>query len=119
MINKTTPTSFTGLKIDGIISANNLKKLRKFASAEENAGLINDLEKTYNTNLVINSEFDEVSFSHEVYGNLTNFGCPKFSTECFYSQIVEVINGIKRSIKNAEKNFELQKQNYEKIRRGC
>ena len=119
MINKTSPISFNGLKIEGIISANNMKKLRDFATAEENYGFINDLEKTFNTDMIIKSTFDEISFSHKIYGNLTEFGCPKFSTEGFYSKVVDAMNGIKQAIKKAEKNYELHKQDYEKIRRGC
>ncbi len=119
MINKTSPISFTGLKIEGVISAKNMRKLSEFATAEENAGLIADLEKTFNTNMVINSEFDEISFSHELYGNLTEFGCPKFPADGFYSKVVDAMNGIKRAIKKAEKSYELHIQECEKNRRGC
>ena len=119
MINKTSQIPFSGLKIEGVIQAKNLKKLSEFANAQENAGFINDLEKNFNTNMVINSEFDEISFSHENYGNLSEFGCPKFSVEGFYSKVVDAMNGIKQSIKKAEKSYERHKQDYEKIRRGC
>ena len=119
MIDKTSPISFNGLKISGTISAANMKKLGKFANAVENAEFINDIEKTFNTNMVINSTFDEISFSHEVYGDMTKFGCPKYSASDFYSKVVEAMEGINRAIKKAQKNFELEKQNYEKIRRGC
>lgn len=119
MINKTSPISFNGLKIEGIISVKDMKKLREFANAEENAGFINDLEKTYNTNMVINNTFDEISFSHDYYGNLTNFGCPKYSAEGFYSKVVSAKEGIKHAIKKAEKTSELNKQDVEKMRRGC
>ena len=119
MINKTTPVSFTGLKIEGVISPKNMKKLREFATAEENAGFINDLEKTFNTDMIINSTFDEISFSHELYGNLTPFGCPKFPAAGFYSKVVDVMNGIKQAIKKAEKNYKLNMQDYENVRRGC
>ena len=96
-----------------------MKKLHQFATAQENAQFIRDVEKIYNTNMVINSKFDEISFSHEVYGSLTKFGCPKFPAEGFYSKVVEVMNCIKHAIKSAEKSFEQQMQEYEKIRRGC
>ena len=119
MINKTSPISFNGLKIEGVIPSKNMRKLTEFATAEENAELIDDLEKTFNTNMVINSEFDEISFSHEVYGNLTEFGCPKFPAKGFYSKVVEARNGIKRAIKKAEKYYELHRQNCENMRRGC
>jgi hypothetical protein len=33
MINKTSPISFNGLKIEGIISVKDMKKLREFANA--------------------------------------------------------------------------------------
>ena len=119
MINKTSPISFNGLKIEGVISAKDMKKLSEFATAEENAGFISHLEKTFNTNMVINSKFDEIGFSHEVYGNLTPLGCPKFSAEGFYSKVVDAMDGIKRAIKKAEKNYERQKQDFENKRRGC
>ena len=119
MINKTSPISFTGLEIKGIISPKNMKKFREFATAEENVRFINDLEESLNTNMIINSEFDEISFSHELYGNLTEFGCPKFSAEDFYSKVVDAMNGIRLAIKRAEKNYKQNKQDYEKMRRGC
>ncbi len=119
MINKTSPISFSGLKIEGVISAKNMKKLSEFATAEENVGFISDLEKTFNTNMVINSTLDEISFSHEIYGNLTEFGCPKYATEGFYSKVVDAMNGIRLAIKKAEKSYERHKQDIEKIRRGC
>jgi len=119
MINRTSPISFNGLKIEGIIPTRNIKKLSEFATAEENVGFINDLEQTFKTNMVINSELDKISFSHEVYGNLTDFGCPQFSAEAFYSRVVEARNGIKQAIKKAEKIFEQQKKDLEKMRRGC
>ena len=119
MINKISPISFNGLKIDGVVSVKNMEKLGEFARATENFGFISDLEKTFNTNMVINNKLDEISFSHEIYGDLTDFGCPKFSANVFYSQVVEAMEGIKRAIKKAEKNYELHKQDYEKMRRGC
>ncbi len=119
MINKTSPISFTGLKIEGIISTKNIKKLSEFTNAQENVGFINDLEKTFNTNMVINGELNEISFSHEVFGSLTEFGCPKFSAENFYSKVVDAMSGIKQAIKKAEKVCNLHKQEREKIRRGC
>lgn len=119
MINKTSSISFNGLKIEGAISANNLKKLGEFATAEENVRFIDDLEKTFNTNMVISNKFDKISFSHEVYGDLTEYDCPKYSAEGFYSKVVDAMDGIKQAIKKAQKNYELHKQDYEKIRRGC
>lgn len=119
MIDKVSPVSFNGLKVEGVISAKNMKKLSEFATAEENVELITDLEKTFKTNMVINSNFDEISFSHEVYGNLSEFGCPRFSAAGFYSKVVEARNGIKQAIKKAEKFYEHHKQEYEKMRRGC
>ena len=119
MINKTSPISFSGLKIEGVIPAKNMKKLKEFATAEENAGFIDDLEKTLNTNMIVDSKFNEISFSHEVYGNLTEYGCPKFLVEDFYSKVVDAINSIKRSINKAEKIYKRNEQNSEKMRRGC
>ena len=119
MINKTSPISFNGLKIEGIISANNMRKLGAFASAEENARFINDLEKTLNTNMVVNSELDEISFSHDIYGNLTKFGCPKFPADCFYSKVVEAMSDIKQAIKKAKKSYDIHNKDYEKMSRGC
>lgn len=119
MINKTSPISFSGLKIEGVISAKNMKELGEFATAAENVRFVNDIEKTFNTNVVINSTFDEISFSHDIYGNLSNFGCPKYPAADFYSKVVDAMEGIKRAIKKADKNYELQNRDYEKIRRGC
>ena len=119
MIDKVSPVSFNGLKVEGVISAKNMRKFSEFATAEENVELITDLERTFNTNMVINSKLSEISFSHEVYGNLSEFGCPKFPTTGFYSKVVDARNGIKQAIKKAEKFYEHHKQEYEKMRRGC
>ena len=119
MLNRISPVSFNGLKVEGVISTKNLKNFGEFASAAENIEFVKDLEKNFNTNMVIKNDFKEISFSHEVFGNLKQFGCLSFSVENFYSKVVEARNSIKQAIKKAEKFYEHQKQENDKIFRGC
>ena len=119
MIDKISPISFQGLKIEGVISAKNIKKLGEFTNATENLGLIDDLEKLYNTNLVINNKLDKISFSHELYGDLTPFGCPNYPIKDFFSQVVDAMESIKKATKKAKTYFEKDKQKNDYIRRGC
>ena len=119
MIDKISPISFQGLKIDGVVSAKNLKKLGEFANATENLSFIDDLEKIYNTNMVINGKLDKISFSHEIYGDLTSFGCPNFPAKDFFSQVVDAMESIKKATKKAKVKFESHFEKNDFIRRGC
>lgn len=119
MIDKVSPISFQGLKINGAVSAQNMKKLGEFTTATENLGFIADMEKIFNTDIVLNNKLDEITFSHQLYGDLTKYGCPKFPSKDFYSQVVDVMESIKLAIKKAEKKCESEKKNYELNHRGC
>lgn len=119
MINKTSPISFNGLKVEGVISVENMKKFGEFATAFENTRFIKDIEERFNTNMVLNNTLTEISFSHNIYGNLSNYECPRFAVADFYSKAVDALTGIQQSIKKAEKSFELRKQECEKTLRGC
>ena len=119
MMNKISPISFQGLKIEGVVSSKNFKKLGEFTNAIENKGFIIDLEKDFNTHLVLNNTLDEISFLHQEYGSLTNYGCPKFPAKDFYSHVVNAMDSVKSAIKKAEKTFQNSYQDYNTIRRGC
>ena len=119
MIDRISPVSFQGLKIEGVVSAKNFKKLGEFTNATENFGFIDDLEKMYNTNMVINGKLDEISFSHEIYGDLTPFGCPKFPVKDFFSKVVDVMESIKKATKKAKTDFKNHFEKNDSIRRGC
>lgn len=119
MIDKISPVSFQGLKIEGVVSTKNIKKLGEFTNATENLGFINDLEKIYNTNMVINNKLDEISFSHEIYGDLTPFGCPKFPVKDFFSKVVNAMEGIKTATQKAKNSYKKYKQKNDYIPRGC
>ena len=119
MTNKISPISFQGLKINGVVSAKNLTKLGEFTTATENLRFLDDLEKTFNTDLVLNGNLDIISFSHNVYGDLTKYNCPQYPAKDFFSNVVNVMNSIKLAIKKAEDNFVGEKQKYDSIRRGC
>lgn len=119
MTNSISPISFQGLKIKGIVSAGNIKKLGEFANATENRGFIEDLEKLYNTDMVLNGELNEISFSHKVYGDLDKYGAVKFAAKDFYSNVVTVMGNIKSAIKKAEREFNSVKKKNDYTPRGC
>lgn len=119
MINNTQPISFQGLKISGTVSAKNIHKLADFTKATENLGFIKDLEKDFNTNIVLNGELDKISFSHEKYGDLTKYNCPVFPAKDFYSNVVTAIGSIKSAIKKAEKASKSSNEETNNICRGC
>ena len=119
MDTKILPFSFQGLKIEGVVASKNIKKLGEFANATENLGFIKDLETNFSTDMVLSGNLDEISFSHQIYGNLTKFGCSKFPVKDFYSQVVGAMDSIKLAIKKAEKDFDKSRQKYDSIRRGC
>ena len=119
MINNSSPISFKGLKIEGVVSTQNIKKLGAFADAAENYGFIKDIEKIFNTNMVLNGTLDEISFSHNEYGDLTRYNCRKFPAKDFFSNVVIAMDSIKTAIKKAEKDFKAQKENHDKFHRGC
>ena len=94
--------TFCGLKINGIVSAKNVKKLGEFTSRSENHDFIQYLEKTFNTDVVLNNTLDTITFSHNVYGDLSKFNCPSFPTKDFFSEVVNARLNIKSAIEKAK-----------------
>ena len=112
------PVPFTGLKIDGTISAKNIKKFNELINDFEKSELIIDLENNFNTDIVLNNQIDTVSFSHRQYGSLSkyNFTLP---IDKLFLDIVNLKNNLKTAIRKAEKDFTSSKNSYELFRRGC
>ena len=119
MTNKISPVTFQGLKIEGVVSAKNIKKLGEFTNATENLRFLEDLEKELNTDLVLNGTLDKISFSHNIYGDLTKYNCPQFPAKDFFSKVVDAMSSIKLAIKKAEEAFQAEKLKYDSTRRGC
>ena len=118
-MNNITPVSsvsFSGLAVYGTVSGKNVKKLGDFASRVENINFINDLEKYFEVDDVLDSEITRMSFVHKKLGDLSGrFGCGSYPLENVFRDVTEVIKNIKLSIKKAEKAGE--KSIVEK--RGC
>ena len=119
MLNNNSSISFNGLKINGVVPSKSLKKLGEFTSATENHGFIEYLEKSFNTDIVLNNKLDEISFSHQTYGDLTKFGCPIFSAKDFFSKVVDAMKDIKNAINKAEKKHTKELNELDAIKRGC
>ena len=118
MTNTISP-SFQGLKIKGTVPVKNIKKLGEFANATENKSFIEDVEKLYNVDMVLNGDLNEISFEHKVYGDLSKYNFIKFPVKDFYSNIVSVMDNIRTAIKKAEKEFTKPKEKENFIPRGC
>ena len=118
-MNNITPISslsFSGLTIYGTVANKNVKKLGDFASRVENINFINDIEKYFEVDAVLDSEITKMSFVHKKFGDLSGkFGCSSYPLENVFRDVTEVIKDIKTSIKKAEKAFEKNPAE----RRGC
>lgn len=109
--------SFSGLKVLGTVSGKNVEKLGKFTSRTEIQNFMIDLEKTFETDMVLSSDIEKVSFSHNKYGDLTDFGAPVIESSGVFSDILTLFSKIKSSLTKAEKDFE--KTHANTFRRGC
>lgn len=118
-MNNITPissVSFNGLSVYGTVSGKNVKKLGDFASRVENINFINDLEKSFEVDAVLDSEITKMSFVHKKFGDLSGrFGCGSYPLENVFMEVTDVIKDIKSSIKRAEKALEKNAPE----RRGC
>ncbi len=107
-MNNITPissVSFSGLAVYGTVSGKNVKKLGDFASRVENINFINDLEKYFEVDAVLDNEITKMSFVHKKFGDLSGrFGCSSYPLENVFRDVTEVIKDIKSAIKRAEKN---------------
>ena len=112
------PISFSGLKIEGTVSAGNIKRLNEFAKIFEQNDFIGGLEKEFNTDIVLNSQIDTVTFSHEKYGSLSKYINPSPINDLL-SQMSELTLKIKTAVRKAEKEYLNSMQSYETSRRGC
>ncbi len=110
--------SFSGLKIDGTVSAKNIKKLNEITKKIEESEFISDLENNFNTDIVLNSGLDTVSFSHKTYGSLSKYNL-SLPTDKLFLDVSNLMNNIKTAIKKAEKNHLNSQTIYESSRRGC
>ena len=82
-MNNITPlssVSFNGLTVYGTVANKNVKKLGDFASRVENINFINDLEKYFEVDAVLDNEITKMSFVHKKFGDLSGrfgrFSCP-------------------------------------------
>ena len=112
--------SFNGLIVNGTVPQKSVKKLGDFASRIENINFINDLEKNYEIDAVLNNEITEMSFSHKKYGNLSEkYGCGSYPLENVFRDITVVIRDIKSAIGKAAKTWEKGIAEKETVKRGC
>ena len=122
-MNNITPTSsvsFSGLIVKGTVPQKSVKKLGEFASKFENINFIKDLEKNYGVDVVLDSEITKMSFSHPVFGNLSEkYGCGEFLLENVFMDVSTIIRNIKTSMIKAEKDFQKSMAEREKLKRGC
>ena len=114
------PMTFKGLKVNGVVSTENVTKLGEFASRIENINFINYLEKRYETDVVINNEISKMHFSHKIYGDLTEaYGGGEFLLENVFRDVTTVIDNIKKAIKKAEKEWNKELLERTSTKRGC
>lgn len=112
--------SFNGLIVNGTVSGKNVKKLGTFASQVENINFINDLERTYGVDAILDSEITQMTFSHKKYGNLSDkYGCGSYLLENVFRDITDILKNIKSSVNKAQKDYEKYMSDKELKRRGC
>ena len=112
--------SFNGLIVKGNVSAKNVKKLGDFASHIENINFINDLEKDYGVDAVLDSDITKMSFSHKKYSNLSGkYGCASYPLENVFRDIIDVMKNVKSAINKAARDYDKQMTEKEAIQRGC
>ena len=119
-INPTSSISFNGLIIHGAVPQKSVKKLGDFASRYENINFINDLEKIYGVDAVLDSQISKMSFSHPKYGDLSGkYNCGSYSLENVFMDISTIFKNIKLALNKAEKDFLKSVAEIEKTKRGC
>ena len=112
--------SFNGLVVNGVVSEQNVKKLGEFASRVENINFIKDIEKTFNVDVVLDSDIAQMSFSHKTYGSLSGkYGCGSYPLENVFRDVTKVFWDIKSAVNKASKDWEKKISEIESARRGC
>lgn len=111
---------FNGLIIQGAVPRKSVKKLGDFASKYENINFIKDLEKSYDVDVVLDSDITKMFFSHKAYGDLSGkYNCGSYPLENVFMNVTTIIKNIKTAIKKAEKDFKKATAEKESVRRGC
>lgn len=119
-INPTSSISFNGLIVKGTVPQKSVKKLGDFASKFENINFINDLEKNYGVDAVLDSNITKMSFSHPQFGNLSDkYECGEFPLQNVFMEVSTIIKNIKTSLSKAAKDSKKAMEEREKITRGC
>lgn len=112
--------AFNGLIINGAVPQKSVKRLGDFASHIENINFINDIEKSFDVDVVLNNEITQMTFAHKKYGDLSGkYGCSSYQLENVFRDITEVIKNIKSAINKAAKDWEKSMSEKETIKRGC
>ena len=94
--------SFSGLKINTCLNTNNLEKLNTFLSEKKNVGLISELEKDFQTDVVIYKDPSILNLEHRKYGNITNYGAKPIEAEVFWERAAEIKENLDKAIKKAK-----------------
>lgn len=120
MSNNISPVSFCGVRFEGPLSVKNLKRAGDFLSQAENIHFIDHVEQTFETDIVLKGDMSEMGFYHHKYGKLYGkYGCPSYSTENFFKDVLEIFSNIKKSVSLAKKDVSKSANEYERVRRGC
>lgn len=119
-INPTSSISFNGLIVKGTVPQKCVNKLGNFASKYENINFINDLEKNFGVDAVLDNAITKMSFSHPKYGDLSGkYNCGFYPLENVFMDVSTIFKNIKTSLSKAEKAFQKSIAEIEKTKRGC
>ena len=110
---------FSGVKVNGVISCENTRDFGNFLSRFENIDFITNLEREFNTDMVLNSNLKTMTFEHKTYGNLANYGMKETETTNYLSNAAEIFRQIKNAILKAQKASDKDLKEKDIFKRGC
>lgn len=101
-ISNSANTSFSGLGISGKVKAAALPRLSSFVENPKNWDRISKLEKDYNTDVMLSSCANVVSFKNKSCGFLMKFGMPKYRISDFENHFDKIVVACDKAVKRAE-----------------
>lgn len=108
-IQKNNYIQFTGVGVIGKVKSKDLNKLVSFISDPENQQKISILEKSYSSDVFLNTTASVITLKHKEFGYLTKFGMDRVSVSNFVKHFDNVLEHCTKAIDSAElKNLNIR-----------
>ncbi len=101
-IQKNNYIQFTGVGVIGKVKSKDLNKLVSFISDPENQQKISILEKSYSSDVFLNTTASVITLKHKEFGYLTKFGMDRVSVSNFVKHFDNVLEHCTKAIDSAE-----------------